>query len=91
LETQPKQFFPGLIKYPLPKALMTISTSPLEPTSYILASKEPGWRVAMNTKFTDILKNYSRPFVLHDYSLFYFVFSVVNYIHILSNFTPNKN
>uniref|UniRef100_A0A2N9ELD8 Reverse transcriptase Ty1/copia-type domain-containing protein n=1 Tax=Fagus sylvatica TaxID=28930 RepID=A0A2N9ELD8_FAGSY len=55
---QPKQFYPGIIRYPLPKALLTITNStPPEPSCFTEASKSPEWRAAMATKFTALLKN----------------------------------
>jgi hypothetical protein len=56
--SKPKVFFPGIIKYPLPKALLatTDQESP-EPTSYTAASKHPAWRAAMNTEFIALLHN----------------------------------
>ena len=56
--SKPKVFFPGIIKYPLPKALLaTIDQASIEPKSYTAASKHPAWRAAMNTKFTALLHN----------------------------------
>ena len=56
--SKPKVFFPGIIKYPLPKALLaTIDQASIEPTSYTAASKHPAWRAAMNTEFTALLHN----------------------------------
>uniref|UniRef100_A0A2N9I1U4 Reverse transcriptase Ty1/copia-type domain-containing protein n=1 Tax=Fagus sylvatica TaxID=28930 RepID=A0A2N9I1U4_FAGSY len=56
--SKPKVFFPGIIKYPLPKALLaTTDQDSTEPTSYTAASKHPAWRAAMNTEFTALLHN----------------------------------
>uniref|UniRef100_A0A2N9I804 Reverse transcriptase Ty1/copia-type domain-containing protein n=1 Tax=Fagus sylvatica TaxID=28930 RepID=A0A2N9I804_FAGSY len=55
---KPKPMFPGIIKYPLPKALLVAQTHGLhEPTCYTEASKSPEWRTAMNQEFTALLKN----------------------------------
>jgi hypothetical protein len=55
---KPKPMFPGIIKYPLPKALLAAQTHGLhEPTCYTEASKSPEWRTAMNQEFTALLKN----------------------------------
>jgi hypothetical protein len=56
--SKPKQMFPGLIKYPLPKALLTVHEPSLhEPSCFTEASKQPQWRFAMNTEFTTLLNN----------------------------------
>jgi hypothetical protein len=56
--SKPKVFFPGIIKYPLPKALLAATDQDsIEPTSYTAASKHPAWRAAMNTEFTALLYN----------------------------------
>uniref|UniRef100_A0A2N9FSQ2 Uncharacterized protein n=1 Tax=Fagus sylvatica TaxID=28930 RepID=A0A2N9FSQ2_FAGSY len=56
--SKPKQMFPGLIKYPLPKALLAVhETSLHEPSCFTEASKQPQWRSAMNTEFTALLNN----------------------------------
>jgi hypothetical protein len=56
--SKPKVFFPGIVKYPLPKALLAATDQDsIEPTSYTAASKDPGWRAAMNTEFTALLHN----------------------------------
>ena len=53
-----KQMFPGLVKYPLSKALLTVQDSlPHEPNCRTEAAKHPEWRKAMNTEFTALLKN----------------------------------
>uniref|UniRef100_A0A2N9F1H2 Reverse transcriptase Ty1/copia-type domain-containing protein n=1 Tax=Fagus sylvatica TaxID=28930 RepID=A0A2N9F1H2_FAGSY len=50
--------YPGIIKYPLPKALFAINTaSTIEPSCFTEASKSSEWRAAMNTEFTALLKN----------------------------------
>uniref|UniRef100_A0A2N9EH56 Reverse transcriptase Ty1/copia-type domain-containing protein n=1 Tax=Fagus sylvatica TaxID=28930 RepID=A0A2N9EH56_FAGSY len=55
---KPKPMFPGIIKYPLPKALLATQTHGLhEPTCYTEASKSPEWRIAMNQEFIALLKN----------------------------------
>uniref|UniRef100_A0A2N9ETF7 Reverse transcriptase Ty1/copia-type domain-containing protein n=1 Tax=Fagus sylvatica TaxID=28930 RepID=A0A2N9ETF7_FAGSY len=55
---QPKQFYPGIIRYPLPKALLTLTAStPPEPSCFTEASKSAEWRAAMATEFTALLKN----------------------------------
>jgi transposase InsO family protein len=56
--TTPKVFHDGTVRYPLPHALLTESDqSPLEPTCYTLAMKDPQWRAAMNSEFDALLKN----------------------------------
>uniref|UniRef100_A0A2N9GF05 Retroviral polymerase SH3-like domain-containing protein n=1 Tax=Fagus sylvatica TaxID=28930 RepID=A0A2N9GF05_FAGSY len=56
--SKPKVFFPGIVKYPLPKALLAATDQDsIEPTSYTAASKHPSWRAAMNTEFTALLHN----------------------------------
>ena len=56
--SKPKSFFLGIVKYPLPKALLaTTDQDSIEPTSYIAASKHPAWRAAMNTEFNALLHN----------------------------------
>uniref|UniRef100_A0A2N9HU77 Reverse transcriptase Ty1/copia-type domain-containing protein n=1 Tax=Fagus sylvatica TaxID=28930 RepID=A0A2N9HU77_FAGSY len=56
--SKPKQMFPGLIKYPLPKALLAVQEPSLhEPSCFTEASKQPQWRSAMNTEFTALLNN----------------------------------
>ena len=58
LSDLPKQLYPGIIKYPLPKALFTVNTaSTIEPSCFTEASKSTEWRAAMNTEFTALLKN----------------------------------
>uniref|UniRef100_A0A2N9I4N5 Uncharacterized protein n=1 Tax=Fagus sylvatica TaxID=28930 RepID=A0A2N9I4N5_FAGSY len=55
---KPKQLFPGLIKYPLPKALMAVNETLLhEPSCFTEASKQPQWRSAMHTEFIALLNN----------------------------------
>ena len=55
---KPKQMFPGLIKYPLPKAFMAVNESLLhEPSCFTEASKQPQWRSTMNMEFTALLNN----------------------------------
>jgi hypothetical protein len=54
---KPKPMFLGIIKYPLPKALLAAQTHGLHvPTCYIEASKSPEWRIAMNQEFTALLR-----------------------------------
>uniref|UniRef100_A0A2N9G798 Reverse transcriptase Ty1/copia-type domain-containing protein n=1 Tax=Fagus sylvatica TaxID=28930 RepID=A0A2N9G798_FAGSY len=56
--SKPKQMFPGLIKYPLPKALLAVHETPLhEPSCFTEASKQPQWCSAMNMEFTALLNN----------------------------------
>ena len=56
--TKPKVFHDGTVRYPLPHALLTESDqSPLEPTCYTIAMKDPQWRAAMNSEFDALLKN----------------------------------
>jgi hypothetical protein len=58
--SKPKLPTDGTVRYPLPKALLattdTISSLP-EPTCFIVASKDPQWRKAMNIEFEALLKN----------------------------------
>uniref|UniRef100_A0A2N9FN59 Reverse transcriptase Ty1/copia-type domain-containing protein n=1 Tax=Fagus sylvatica TaxID=28930 RepID=A0A2N9FN59_FAGSY len=55
---QPKQFYPGIIRYPLPKALLTVTNSlPPEPSCFTEAYKSAEWRAAMDTEFTALLRN----------------------------------
>jgi hypothetical protein len=55
---KPKQMFPSLIKYPLPKALMAVNDSLLhEPSCFTEALKQPQWCFSMNTEFTTLLNN----------------------------------
>jgi hypothetical protein len=55
---KPKQLFPGLIKYPLPKALMAVNETLLhEPSCFTEASKQPQWCSAMHTEFIALLNN----------------------------------
>uniref|UniRef100_A0A2N9F1U5 Reverse transcriptase Ty1/copia-type domain-containing protein n=1 Tax=Fagus sylvatica TaxID=28930 RepID=A0A2N9F1U5_FAGSY len=55
---QPKQFYPGVIRYPLPKALLTVTNSlPPEPSCFTEAYKSAEWRAAMDTEFTALLRN----------------------------------
>uniref|UniRef100_A0A2N9IQ78 Reverse transcriptase Ty1/copia-type domain-containing protein n=1 Tax=Fagus sylvatica TaxID=28930 RepID=A0A2N9IQ78_FAGSY len=57
---QPKQFYPSIIRYPLPKAFLTVTSSlPPEPSCFTEASKSPEWRATMNTEFTALLKNFT--------------------------------
>jgi hypothetical protein len=56
--TKPKKFHDGIIRYPLPKALIAESTpQDIEPTCYTLAMKDQNWRQAMNVEFDALLKN----------------------------------
>jgi hypothetical protein len=58
--TKPKPPLPGMIRYPLPKALLAIaqsSTSEFEPTCFTTATKSHTWRQAMNLEFDALLKN----------------------------------
>jgi hypothetical protein len=56
--SKPKVFFPSIVKYPLPKALLAATDQDsIEPTSYTAASKDPAWHAAMNTEFTALLHN----------------------------------
>ena len=55
---KPKMLPDGLIRYPLPKALLTTAYSEeVEPTSYSTAAQHPAWRAAMNTEFDALLNN----------------------------------
>jgi hypothetical protein len=55
---KPKTLSNGLIRYPIPKALIaTTGSTDVEPTSYSTASKHPTWRDAMNLKFDALLRN----------------------------------
>jgi hypothetical protein len=61
---KPKTLPKGLIRYPLPKALIaTTSSNDIEPTSYTTASKHPAWRDAMNIEFDALLSNGTWTFV----------------------------
>jgi hypothetical protein len=57
---KPKLPTDGTVRYPLPKALLAI-TNPIsslpEPTCFIVASKDPQWRKAINIEFVALLKN----------------------------------
>uniref|UniRef100_A0A2N9HK34 Integrase catalytic domain-containing protein n=1 Tax=Fagus sylvatica TaxID=28930 RepID=A0A2N9HK34_FAGSY len=55
---QPKQFYPGVIRYPLPKALLTVTNSlPPEPSCFTEAYKSAEWRAAMDTELIALLRN----------------------------------
>ncbi|KAF5447398.1 hypothetical protein F2P56_032953 [Juglans regia] len=55
---KPRQPFVGMVKYHLPKCLISKYNSPLtEPTSFTEASKHASWRDAMNSGFNALLKN----------------------------------
>jgi hypothetical protein len=55
---KPKSLPDGLVRYPLPKALLATSSShDIEPTSYSTASKHPAWREAMNLEFDALIHN----------------------------------
>ena len=55
---KPKELYPGIIKYPLPKALFAVNnTSTTEPSCFTEASKSQEWQAAMNIEFTALLKN----------------------------------
>jgi hypothetical protein len=57
---QPKQFYPSIIRYPLPKALLTVTNSlPPEPSCFTETYKSPEWRATMNTEFIALLKNFT--------------------------------
>ncbi len=54
---KPKRLYPGMVKYPLPKALVAIQdNADIEPTSYSAAYKSSGWR-ARDTEFNALLQN----------------------------------
>jgi hypothetical protein len=56
--TKPKDFHDGTVRYPLPRALMSLLHTPsTEPTCYTSTAKFPEWRTAMNEDFTALLKN----------------------------------
>lgn len=69
---KPKQFFLGLVKYPLTEALVAITSNCVqEPTSFTNASKHVEWRKAMNEEFTALMHNgtWSRtPTAPHEFS-----------------------
>jgi hypothetical protein len=55
---KPKTLSNGLIRYPLPKALIaTTGSADVEPTSYSTTSKHLAWRNAMNLEFDALLRN----------------------------------
>ena len=57
---KPKKFTNGIVRYPLPSALLAKSTDVVscpKPTCYTLAVKDPNWRAAMNLEFDALLKN----------------------------------
>ena len=57
---KPKKFTDGIVRYPLPSALLAKSTDVVscpKPTCYTLAVKDPNWRAAMNLEFDALLKN----------------------------------
>lgn len=53
---KPKQFSDGTTRYPLPTALLTISTIPIDPTCYSETHKFSDWREAMDTEFFALMK-----------------------------------
>uniref|UniRef100_A0A2N9IMK5 Reverse transcriptase Ty1/copia-type domain-containing protein n=1 Tax=Fagus sylvatica TaxID=28930 RepID=A0A2N9IMK5_FAGSY len=58
--SKPKTYTDGTIRYPIPKALLAVTTTDpelTEPTCYTSASKSPHWRKAMNLEFDALLKN----------------------------------
>jgi hypothetical protein len=55
--TKPKQPMDGTVRYPIPRALLAESSSPIEPTCYSSAMKDPNWRKAMNVEFDALLQN----------------------------------
>jgi len=45
-------------RYPMPTCLMAdLATTPVEPTCFTQASKDPKWRQAMDTEMNALLKN----------------------------------
>jgi hypothetical protein len=55
---KPKNLPEGLVRYPLPKALIaTTCSDDVEPTSYSSAAQHPAWRAAMNIEFDTLLSN----------------------------------
>ena len=58
--TKPKPPSAGMIRYPLPKALLAIAHTTMiepEPTCFTTAAKSPAWRKAMNLEFDALLQN----------------------------------
>jgi hypothetical protein len=58
--SKPKIPTDGTIRYPLPTALLAVTTSPLsvsEPTCFTMAVKSREWRHAMNLEFDALLRN----------------------------------
>ena len=58
--TKPKLLLDGMIRCPLPKALLAIAQSSIsetEPTCFTTAAKSHAWRQAMNLEFDALLKN----------------------------------
>jgi hypothetical protein len=55
---KPKMLPDGLIRYPLPKALLTAAYSDeIEPTSYSTVAQHLAWRATMNTEFDALFNN----------------------------------
>uniref|UniRef100_A0A2N9FHR1 Reverse transcriptase Ty1/copia-type domain-containing protein n=1 Tax=Fagus sylvatica TaxID=28930 RepID=A0A2N9FHR1_FAGSY len=60
--TKPKTPTDGMIRYPLPKALLVVALGPLfvpEPTCFTMAVKSREWRHAMNLEFDALLRNHT--------------------------------
>ncbi len=58
--TKPKLPLDGMIRYPLPKALIAVAHSSIsepEPTCFTTAAKSHAWRQAMNMEFNALLQN----------------------------------
>ena len=58
--TKPKLPLDGMIRYPLPKALLAVahsSISELEPTCFTTTAKSHAWHQAMNLEFDALLQN----------------------------------
>jgi len=55
---QPRVFTDGLIKYPIPRALLAVSNTDIaKPTCYTNAVKITKWKQAMQTEFNALLQN----------------------------------
>jgi hypothetical protein len=65
--TKPKPTLDGMIRYPLPKSLLTVAHTTIfepEPTCFITAAKSHAWRQAMNLEFDALLQNQTWTLVL---------------------------